>query len=527
MNTNKRLAAALLTLPLIAVAACSGSGDAGSAGGGFIVASDEPDHLTPGRATGAFDQIHALFAPLVKFGDDAELDYIQAKSVTSDDNRTWTIELRKGWTFHDGEEVTADNFAKAWNATAYGPNAWGNNGQLATIDGYDALNPAKGKPKTKKLAGLEVVDPYTLEVTLDAPDSQFPYKLGQPAFYPMPDVAFEDLKAYEEAPVGNGPFQMDGTWEHDASIAMKRYEDYGGEAAKAESLTFQIYSDMTTAYTDVQAGAVDIASLPQEKYKQAPDDFGDRLYSFDAVRLDWLGFPLWDKRFQDPRIRKAVSMSIDREAINDAIFGGMYRPATSLTPKTAIGGGTEGMCAEACEFDPDKAQKLLEDAGGWDGPMEIWFPGGVGYDQTFQAVANQIRQNLGIEEVTLNSQPGFTQFIAALDEQTATGPFRGGWGSLYPSMQNLLTAVFTRSGDGHEGSGGYVSSKVENLITQGNAAPTPEKAVEAYKQAEQQILDDVAIAPLFYAKYIGIHSENVSNVYNGFDQVELADVEVN
>ena len=527
MNQKSRLMAALLTLPLIATAAACSSSDSTSTSGGFVMAADEPDHLTPGRSAGAFDQIHALFAPLVKFGTDAELDYIQAKSVTSDDNRTWTIKLREEWTFHDGEEVTADNFAKAWNATAYGPNAWANNGQLASIKGYDALNPAQGKPDTKKLSGVQVVDPYTLRVTLKAPDSQFPFKLGQPGFYPLPDVAFDDLKAYDEAPIGNGPFEMDGTWDHDVSIAMTRYDDYGGEAAKSESITFQIYSDMTTAYTDVQAGTVDLATLPQEKYKQGPDDFGDRLYSFDAVRLDWLGFPLWDERFQDVRIRKAVSMAIDRDAINDAIFGGLYRPATSLTPKTAIGGGTEGMCEEACEFNPGKAKQLLESAGGWDGPMEIWFPGGVGYDQTFQAVANQIRQNLDIEEVKLSSQPGFTQFLAALDEHKATGPFRGGWGSLYPSMQSLLTSVFSRTGDGRSGGGGYVSGKVDRLISKGNAAPTPEKAVDAYQEAEQQILTDFPIAPLFYAKYVGIHSENVSNVQIGFDQVELADVEVN
>lgn len=527
MSQRLRLLFALLTLSLIAVAGCSGSGSASGGDGGFVMAADEPDHLTPGRSAGAFDQIHALFAPLVKFGTDAELDYIQAKSVTSDDNVTWTIELRKGWTFHDGEEVTADNFARAWNATAYGPNAWANNGQLASIKGYAALNPPKGKPTAKKLSGVKVVDPYTLRVTLQAPDSQFPYKLGQPGFYPLPDVAFEDLEAYDESPIGNGPFQMDGRWEHDVSIAMTRYDDYGGEAANAESITFQIYSDITTAYTDVQAGTVDLSVLPQEKYKQAPDDFDDRLYSFDAVRLDWLGFPLWDTRFQDVRIRKAISMAIDRDAINDAIFGGLYRPATSLTPKTAIGGGTEGMCGETCEFNPDKAKQLLEAAGGWEGPMEIWFPGGVGYDQTFEAIANQIRQNLGIEEVKLTSQPGFTQFLAALDEHKATGPFRGGWGSLYPSMQNLLTAVFTESGDGHEGSGGYVNDNVEKLIADGDSAPTPDKAVEAYKQAEQQVLTDLPVAPLFYAKYVGIHSENVSNVQIGFDQVELADVEVN
>ncbi|KXF53050.1 hypothetical protein AXA44_45680 [Rhodococcus sp. SC4] len=514
-----------MALPLAAVVGCSGS-STGSAGGGFTVASLEPDHLTPGRTASAFEPIHALFAPLTNFGNDAELEYVQAQSVTSDDNRTWMISLRPGWTFHNGEEVTADNFAKAWNATAYGPNAWANNGQLAIIDGYAALNPADGDPTSTELSGVSVVDPYTLRVTLVEPDSQFPYKLSQPGFFPLPDVAFDDFDAYDEEPIGNGPFRMDEPWQHDVSVSMSRYDDYAGDPAKSQHVTFQIYSDMTTAYTDVQAGAVDITFVAQQKFKQAKNDFGDRLVTFDAVRVDFLGFPLWDQRFQDPRIRKAISMAVDRDAINDAILGGLYRPATSLTPKTAIGGGTEGTCGQDCEFDPEQARKLLAEAGGWDGPMELWFPTGVGYDQTYEAIGNQLRQNLGIEEVKLASQPGFTQFLAAVDQRKATGPFTGGWGSLYPSMQNLLTAVFTPTGEGSSSSGWYESPTVDQLLATGNLAPTPEAAVTAYKGAEQQILTDFPVVPLFFAKYARVHSENVSNVTIGFDEVELADVEV-
>jgi oligopeptide transport system substrate-binding protein len=527
MTKARSLGLAVVALTLVPFTACSTENAPGvSEGNSYSVGIDEPDHLTPGQATGAFDEVHALFAPLVKLDENNELTYVQAKSVTSSDNVHWTIKIRPGWTFHNGEPVTAQSYVDAWNTTAYGPNAWGNNGQFATIEGYDAMNPAEGEPTAKTLSGVTVVDPTTISVTLKAPDSQFPYRLtpSEPGFYPMPEAAYDDLKAYDEAPIGNGPFQMDGTWQHDVEIRMTRFDDYKGPQPQADGLLFKIYSDTTTAYTDARAGEVDIVSVPQEKYTQLEDDFGDHYVAFDAVSVDWLGFPLWDERYQDKRLREAISLAINRDEINEQIFGNLYAPAQSLTPPTAIGGGTTS-CGDACDFDPERARQLLEAAGGWDGTLQIWYPGGVGYEQTFRAIANQIRENLGIEAEAKAVQ-GFTAYIAALDNREVTGPFRGHWGSLYPSMQNNLTALFTEHGEGQSGSGFYSNPRVDDLIAQGNAAPSPEAAVTYYKQAEQVIMDDFPVVPTFYAKYVYAYSDNVDNVIIGHDQIELTEVTV-
>lgn len=529
MGRTRSLGVAVAIAALVAAGACSTENAPGASGGGdtFSVGIDEPDHLTPGQATGAFDEVHALFAPLVKLDGNNELTYVQAESVTSGDNKVWTIKIRPGWQFHNGEKVTAKSYVDAWNYTAYGPHAWANNGQFATIEGYDALNPAKGEPTAEKLSGVKVIDDTTIQVTLTAPDSQFPYRItpSEPGFYPMPQAAYKDLKSYDEAPIGNGPYEMDGKWEHDVQVKMTVYGDYQGEKPKTENLLFKIYSDSTTAYTDALDGAVDIVSVPQEKYTQLKKDFGDRYYAFDAVSIDWLGFPLWDKRFQNKKLRQAISLAIDRDALNDAIFGGFYAPAKSLTPPTAIGGGTTN--CDFCDFNKKRAKELLAEAGGWSGQMQIWYPGGVGYDQTFDAIANQIRQNLDIPDVKTKALPGFIEFGEARDGKTITGPFRGHWGSLYPSMQNALTALFTEHGEGQSGSGYYSNPKVSQLIAEGNAASAPEAAVEKYKQAEGVIMDDFPVVPLFYAKYIYAYSSNVSNVIIGHDQIELTKVTVN
>src|SRR5262249_43298589 len=145
-----------------------------AAGGSISIEETEPDYLTPNRSTGAFDEDHALFTPLINLNAKNQLVKAMAQSISSSHGgRVWTISIKQGWKFHTGEPVTAHSFVDAWHATAYAPNAWANNGELANIAGYPALNPTSGKPRVKTLSGLKVLGRTTFRVTLIKPDSQF------------------------------------------------------------------------------------------------------------------------------------------------------------------------------------------------------------------------------------------------------------------------------------------------------------------------------------------------------------------
>lgn len=207
-----------------------------------------------------------------------------AESVTSPDQTVWTIKLKSGWTFHNGEPVTAQSYVDAWNAGAYGPNAYGNAYFFQNIKGYQDLQADKGKqPKAKAMSGLKVIDDTTLQVTLNSPFSQFPLTLGYTAFYPLPKAYAEDPKGFEEAPIGNGPFQMDGSWQHDRAVNVKRYENYAGDRAKADAIEFRVYSNINTAYNDLLAGNLDIMdNLPPERLADARQVFGDRYIERDS-----------------------------------------------------------------------------------------------------------------------------------------------------------------------------------------------------------------------------------------------------
>ncbi|MFZ0216930.1 MAG: ABC transporter substrate-binding protein, partial [Candidatus Dormiibacterota bacterium] len=498
----------------------SGSSSSGTASGTVRIAELEPDHLLPGNSTLAFDEVHSLFAPLTKIDAQGKLQMVQAQSVTSSDQKVWTIKIRPGWTFQNGEPVTAQSYVDAWNATAYAPNGWTNNGELNEIQGYSDLNPTSGTPATKQLSGLQVLGSDQFQVTLTQPDSQFPVELSanQFGFAPLPKVAYQDPAAFDVNPIGDGPFEMDGPWQKNVQVAVKAYPGYKGvDQPKVQKIVFKIYSDIHTAYTDLQAGNVDITSVAQDEYPRAQSDFPHSFIAYAAPSMDYLGFPLYDPRFKDVRVRQAFSMAIDREAINRALFAGVYTPATALTPPSETGSPTH-VCP-ACAYNPTKAKQLLAAAGGWHGPLVIWYPSGAGYDQTFQAIGNQLRQNLGITDVSYQSLP-FAQFLQTLNNHQATGPVRGHWGALYPSMQNTLEALFTPGG-GTVGSTSYTNPQVTSLINQANAASTPAKSQQLYRQAEQVIMKDFPIAPLFFGKYVYVYGKGVSHVTIDVNQIEL------
>jgi oligopeptide transport system substrate-binding protein len=509
------VAAAAVTVTALALGGCAAGGDAtgDAAGGTLVYATAEPDHLTPGRQTVAFTQVMSLFAPLVSVDADNTVTYVQAESVETVDNVTWTVTLRDGWTFQDGSPVTAQSYVDAWNHTADPANAFENSGQLAGIAGWDDLNPAEGDPTASTMSGLAVVDDTTFTVELAHADSQFPLQLSQAqtGFYPMPESAYDDMDAYDRRPVGNGPFEMTEPWVDDTEFTVAKYDGYqGDDAAQVDEVTYRSYSDQNTAYTDVLAGNADVLFLPASKMTSAEADFGDRLWSFDAPGIDYLGFPLTDERYSDVRVRQAISMSIDRDAVNDAIYGGLYEPATAFTP-SAMEGTPEGLCGEYCEFDPEAAQALLAEAGGFDGTMEIVYPGGSGLDSLFEAYANQIRQNLGVDEVVAAPSTDWADYYQGLVDRTTAGPHFGHWGALYVSQQNTLRSLFTEAGGCYDCTW-YSSPEVDGLLDAADQAATPEEATDAYQAVQERVLEDFPVAPTFSDKYSYVTSERVASL---------------
>jgi ABC-type transport system substrate-binding protein len=525
-----RLLAGLTALGIVTTAAtaCSSSGNSGGgsdATGALVVADGNSalDTLIPGNTALAFSELGIIFAPMVSFSSNGSLNYIQAKSIVgSNDAKTWTITFRPGWTFQNGQPVTAQSYADGWNLTSYGPNAYVNAGELADIVGYDAVHPASGKPTAKTLSGVQVTGKYTLRVSLTKSDSQFPLELsqGNTGFYPMPEAGLKDLAKFKTDPIGDGPYEMAAPAQLNSIVKLKKYPGYKGpNPGHIENIDFQMFTSPDTAYTDTMAGNVDISLAPQDKFTQINQDFGSRVAKSSGASIEFLAFPLFDKRFQNIKLREAISLAINRPAINKAIFGGWYQPATSLF-STSMEGGSTNAC-QYCTYDPAKAKQLLKEAGGWKGPMTITYPGGAGYDQAFEAVANQIRQTLGIQ-VTAQPTVGFSDFFADMQKKSIThGPYRGKWGSVYPSPADTLHELFTPTGDYNYTVGGYSDPKVTNLIAAGDAASSTAQSITDYDNAERQIEVDFPVIPTFYESFPFVYDQRVANVHARPDQIDV------
>ncbi|MFM8599093.1 MAG: ABC transporter substrate-binding protein [Mycobacterium sp.] len=526
------MAAVLLTLA--GVCGCSSAPPIPS--GMFSFYLGEPQKpLVPGNTTESEGAkvIDAVWTPLVTFDTESrKVTYDgAAESVTSDDNVRWTITLKPGWTFHDGTPVTAQSYVDAWNYTALSTNAQGASYFFSNVVGYDALqgDDAGGKPTATTLAGLRAKDPVTIEVTLSKPFAIYPLTLGYSAFNPLPEAFYADPERFGKKPVGNGPFKAEGEWVRGRGITLSRYDDYAGEGkAKSRGVVLRVYTELSTGYTDVLAGNLDVLQgLPPDAYASAPDIFGERYLQRPSPTITSLGFPLYDKRYADVRVRRALSMAIDRQAITDAIFLGTRVPADSFSPPTVVG-YRQGACGRWCEYHPDEAKQLLAEAGfDTSVPVDLWFNAGAAHDGWMTAVGNMFRK-IGLT-YQLRGNLQFNEFLSKRDAKEMDGPFRMAWVMDYPSVENFLAPQYATAALAPTGSNTvfYSNRAFDDALTAGDRAPTIEAAGTAYAEAEQILVNDLPATPLFCGVDQTVWTKRVSGIrYSILGTVVLEDVVV-
>ncbi|WP_433551501.1 peptide ABC transporter substrate-binding protein [Micromonospora zamorensis] len=527
-----RRLAAWTALPLavtLGLAACGSGGDGGSGGNGNSAVSiqiGEPKHLVPTNTTetSGSQVIAGLFSPLVDYDAQNKPYEVAAQSVTSSDNKVWTIKLKDGFTFHNGEKVTSEDYVNAWNYGAYAPNGQDSNYFFEKIAGYDDL---QGKePKAKEMSGLKKVDDLTFTVTLSEPYIDFKTVLGYNAFYPMPDAAFSApgvLKdSYEQAPIGQGPFKMKGTWQHDSKIDVERYDAYPGEKPKVKNVEFRIYQQLTAAYADVLADNLDVLpTIPTESLSTAPSDLGDRYQTSPMSSFQFLAFPTFDKDYSNPDVRKAISMAIDRDEITKSVFKGSQQSARSFV-SPVLPGYRENTAGKAGEFNPTEAKKLYQAAGG-PSKIVISYNGDGGHKDWVDATVNQLKANLGVDAVG-SAEPKFADLLTKVEKKTPVGAFRMGWVMDYPTMEDYLGPLYSTNGSSNYY--GYSNPEFDKLVKEGSAAKTQDEAIAKYQQAEDILAKDMPVIPLRFGENVFGHSSKVKNVeMDLFQRVNLVKIE--
>ncbi|TFV71275.1 ABC transporter substrate-binding protein [Blastococcus sp. CT_GayMR20] len=523
-RSSRLTATALAGAVLLTACGSQGTGDANGPEPVSIAIGEPAAPLVPGNTVEEYGTqiLESLWTGLVEYGTDGEVAYTGvAESISSPDSTTWTIALEDGWIFHDGSPVTAGSFVDAWNYTAYSPNGQAGSYFFATVEGYEDLQAPvddegepTGDPVAAEMSGLRVVDDLTFTVTLSQPFAQFPVTLGYNPFFPLPASFFDDPEAFGTRPVGNGPFRAAGAFVPGEGITLVAADGFAGERAPAvDAVEYRVYADTETAYTDALAGNLDVVPrVPADASETAAQDFEGRYAETAASGFTFLGLPLYQERYADPRVRQALSMAIDREAITEAVFAGTREPADSVVPP-AVDGHRDGAC-EYCVLDVDRANDLLDEAG-FDRtqPIELWFNAGSGNDAWVQALGNQLRTNLGVEYV-LRGDLAPAEYGPLLFTQGMTGPFRMGWSMDYPSPQNFLEPLYSTQAQPPAGSNTafYSNPVFDALVAQGNQATSSEQAIALYNQAEDVLLQDLPVIPLFFDVTQSVHSTEVADV---------------
>jgi ABC-type transport system substrate-binding protein len=514
--------------PTDTTAAPTGTTEAPAAEGDAIVTTyiGEPEFLDPVNTNESEGSavLRALFEGLINYNPETSEPEFSgvAESITSaDEGLTWEIVLKDGWTFHDGTPVTAQTFVDSWNYRALGQNASQVSGFFTSIAGFDDLqcgtvtepDPETGEdtevadcegqpPAAEAMSGLAVVDDLNFTVTLAQPETFFMTRLGYTAYYPLPEAYYADPAAFNEAPIGNGAFMMDGSWEHDVEIRTLANPDFAGEsAAQIEGLTFRIYEDVNTAVNDLMAGNLDIVdAVPPERIAEvqaAVPNFGETPNS----TINYLGLPSYVPELQNPDVRAALSMAIDKETlVNSPIFNGTRRAAWNLQ-SPVIPGFQETVC-DNWSYNPEQAAALWESSGGIEGPITVWFNSGAGHDQWVEAVVNMWGETLGIDVNTVTfEQLDFADYLPLLDEQGMTGPFRLAWGMDYPHPQNYWQLLLDSRLQPPGGSNTtfYSNPEFDAKIDEANAQADINDAIPLYQEAAAIACADTPLIPMFFS----------------------------
>ncbi|MFI5973987.1 ABC transporter substrate-binding protein [Streptomyces sp. NPDC051452] len=442
-----------------------------------------------------------------------------ARSIDTDDSRHFTVRIKDGWTFSNGEKVTARSFVDAWNYGASLKNNQKNAYFFGYIDGYDKIHPAGGRQSADTLAGLRVVDDHTFTVRLNQTFSSFPDTLGYAAFAPLPRAFFTDHAAWVSRPVGNGPYRI-RSYAKGSAMSLEKWDAYPGpDRARNQGVSLLVYTDSNTAYTDVLAGNLDLVDdVPATQLKNVATDLDGRYINTPAGILQTLAFPYYDPKWNTAgarKVRTGLSMAINRAQITKTLFRGTRTPATDWTSPVLgkEGGFQAGLCGHACDYDPVRAKRLIEEGGGIPGGrLKITYNADTGsHKQWVDAVCNSINNALGNGKACVGNPIGtFADFRNQISQHKMPGPFRAGWQMDYPLIQNFLQPLYYTNASSNDGK--WSDKRFDRLVDRANAETDAAKAVPLFQQAEGVVRDNMAAIPLWYQNGSAGYSARLSQV---------------
>lgn len=510
----KRLLILGIVLMLLALPSSALAQGGGTLVGGFDVGPGGLPQTTPWIQTAGNTWLIKIWSPLVSYN--ADISGLAPQLATdwsaNDDLTVWTFTLRQGVTWHDGEPFTADDvkftfeFVLSPGSTASAPVGLAG---IKTILGAEAYMAGEAD----SLEGVRVIDDYTIEITLSAPDPRFPYRLVESYILPEHAITFEpaDIATTDwwfTTPVGTGPFMHD-EFQRDRFWAVIPNPNYWNGAPKLDRLINRYFEDETAAVLALEAGEIHFTYVSGDVALRLAENEDFVVYQGPSGVTNYIIFNLRDPRFQDVRVRQAFLYAIDRETIAEVVLGG----TATVVPCLAA---YEAMWPEEYNdyaYNPELARQLLEEAG-WtqDEPIELVTYYTSQFHADAMAAMQQFLADVGVNIVPRVDADGYNSYFYTGEGWLLSYRGLGHTAGNYP-FQYYETGGYP-SAVGEAGTlSGASYPELDALIAQARAESDP----DAYMGLLQEICkfqnENAVEAYMWTAMRFGVTTSNVQDFY--------------
>lgn len=522
----KKLFALIMTLCLVLSLAACGGGENAAGGDGVvdICVGSEPASIDPAlnsSVDGAIMLQHA-FEGLVKWVDDGEGNAVLAEGMAdswevSEDGLVWTFHIREDAKWSDGEPVTSNDFEYSWRRAVSPDTAADYEYMLDMVAGYDEGN-----------LQIECPDANTFVVTLSAPCPYFEEICAFPATFPVRKDIIEangDQWTFDPATyISNGPFKMT-KWEHNAYILFEQNENYyAKDDLTATTLKFHLMDDANAIYAAYKSGELDyIQNFPQ-------DETSNLIASGEVSIADYVGsyyvnFQTQKAPFDNPRIREAFSLVIDRNYIVEQVTGAGEVAADGFVPAgvydfagagsddfRTVGGAYYSIDSADYEANCEKAREILAEEG---------YPNGEGFpvveylyntDDKHKAIGEALQhmwqEELGVTVTLQNQEWNVFQTERKKGNYSIA---RGGWIADYNDPMTFLDMFMTGGGNNDPQ---YANPEYDKLIKSAKAETDLEKRMQLMHDAEDLLVGtDKVVAPIYFYTQPYMLQSNIQGMY--------------
>lgn len=525
---KKKLLALLLTACMVvSVAACGSEAEAPAASEGKELAvqiGPDPETVDPALSSaidGGNMILHA-FECLLTVGQDGNLQPGQAETwETSEDGLTWTFHLRDGLKWSDGSALTANDFVYSWKrvcdpvvAAPYAETV------LGMVKGYEEAIAGN----TDALA-VTATDDKTLVVELNAPCSFFGSLAAFATLSPVQQATIEkNGDAWATAPetyVSNGPFNMT-EWVPGSHIIFTKNANYwNADAIKLGSIKFVLMEDSNAAYSAYQTGEVLlIKDVPTEEIPSLKDN--SEFHVEPIIGTYYLSLNTEREPFNNPDVRKALSLAIDREYVAGTLMQGTYSPASNfMGPGWIDTDGTEFMAnanggkayidTTNHEANVEEAKKLLADAG---------YPNGEGFpsisyttnDSAYHKVVAEYLQQ-AYAELGINLQVNIVEW-SSFTPMRRNGEYdmaRNGWVGDYTDASNMLDLLYSTNGNND---GKYNNADYDAAMELSRTTTDAVERSQALHTAEDILMEQAACIPVAYYNDFWLQSPKITGIWH-------------